>query len=65
MSNFSKELAMLLGIKLSPSTAYHPQTNGQMECMNQEIKTYLRIFISHQQDDWADWLLLAEFAFNN
>ncbi len=33
--------------------------------MNQEIEAYLQVFISHQQDDWADWLLLAEFAYNN
>ncbi len=33
--------------------------------MNQEIEAYLQVFVSHQQDDWADWLLLAEFAYNN
>ena len=33
--------------------------------MNQEIEAYLRIFISHQQDNWANWLPLAEFAYNN
>src|SRR5258708_7888531 len=47
------------------STSYHPQTDGQMEHMNQEIEAYLCIFVSHQQDDWADWLLLAEFVYNN
>src|SRR5260221_597314 len=36
-----------------------------MEHVNQEIEVYLQVFISHQQDDWADWLLLAEFAYNN
>src|SRR5258705_5208186 len=65
ISNFSHELAALLGVKLTPSTSYHPQTDGQTECMNQEIEAYLRVFMSHQQDDWADWLLLAEFAYNN
>ena len=33
--------------------------------MNQEIKAYLQVFVSHCQDDWADWLPLAEFAYNN
>ena len=31
VSNFSKELAALLDIQLTPSTAYHLQTDGQME----------------------------------
>ena len=65
MSRFSKELASLLGIKLTPSTTYHPQTDGQTEHVNQEIETYLRVFINHHQDDWADWLPLAEFSYNN
>src|SRR5258707_10172580 len=65
ISNFSRELATLLDIRLTPSTAYHPQTDGQTEQVNQEIKAYLRVFVSHCQDDWADWLPLAEFAYNN
>src|SRR5258707_10022653 len=47
ISNFSCELAALLGVKLTPSTSYHPQTNGQTECMNQEIEVYLWVFVSH------------------
>src|SRR5258707_1082203 len=47
ISNFSCNLATLLGVKLTPSTSYHPQTYGQMECVNQEIEVYLRVFISH------------------
>ena len=65
MSNFSHKLAALLGVKLTPSTSYHLQTDGQTERMNQEIEAYLRVFVSHRQDDWADWLPLAEFAYNN
>src|SRR5258705_5543108 len=65
ISNFSRELTALLGVKLTPSTSYHPQTDGQTERVNQEIEAYLRGFMSHQQDDWADWLPLAEFAYNN
>src|SRR5260221_1866851 len=65
ISNFSHDLATLLGVKLTPSTSYHPQTDSQTECVNQEIEAYLRVFISHQQDDWADWLPLVEFAYNN
>ena len=48
VSKFSKELATLLGVGLTPSTTHHPQTNGQTECVNQEIETYLHVFINHQ-----------------
>src|SRR5258708_619084 len=65
ISNFSCELAALLGVKLTPSTSYHLQTNGQTERVNQEIEAYLWVFMSHQQDDWADWLPLVEFAYNS
>src|SRR5258706_629265 len=65
ISNFSHKLTALLGVKLTPSTSYHLQTNGQTERLNQEIEAYLQVFMSHQQDDWANWLLLVEFAYNN
>jgi transposase InsO family protein len=43
---FTHELYKLLGIKLAMSTAYHPQTDSQTECVNQELEGYLRIFTS-------------------
>ena len=45
--------------------AYHPQTDGQTEHINQEIEQYLHIFINHHQNDWAEWLPLVEFSYNN
>src|SRR6266478_2740962 len=47
ISNFSHDLATLLGVKLTLSTSYHPQTDGQTECVNQEIEAYLQVFVSH------------------
>src|SRR5258708_29052098 len=47
VSNFSCNLTTLLGVKLTPSTSYHPQTDGQMEHVNQEIEAYLQVFVSH------------------
>src|SRR5260221_4441382 len=41
VSNFSHDLTTLLGVKLTPSTSYHPQTDGQTEHVNQEIEAYL------------------------
>ena len=60
-----KELNKLLGIQTKLSTAYHPQTDGQTEWMNQEIEQYLQLFISHQQHDWPEWVTIAEFSYNN
>ena len=60
-----KELYKLLHIEGNPSTAYHPQTDGQTERVNQELEQYLRIFVNHRQSDWSEWLALAEFAHNN
>jgi hypothetical protein len=65
ISGFMKELYKLLGVEGNPSMAYHPQMDGQTKRVNREVEKYLRMFTNHQQDDWADWLPLAEFAFNN
>jgi transposase InsO family protein len=43
---FTRELYKLLGIKLAMLTAYHPQTDGQTERVNQVLEGYLRIFTS-------------------
>jgi len=43
---FTKELYRLLGIQLSSSTAWHPQTDGQTERVNQELDQFLRLFIN-------------------
>jgi len=60
-----KELNNLLGIQTKLSMAYYPQTDGQMERINQELEQYLRVFIDHRQEQWLDWLGMAEFMYNN
>jgi len=60
-----KELNNLLGIQTKLLMAYHPQTDGQMERINQELEQYLRVFIDHRQEQWLDWLGTAEFTYNN
>ena len=62
---FMKELYRLLGIEAATSTAYHPQTDGQTERVNQELEQYLRLFVRERQDDWYTLLPLAEFSYNN
>ena len=46
-------------------TAYHPQTDRQIERINQELEQYLRVFIDHRQEQWPDWLGTVEFVYNN
>jgi len=60
-----KELNCMLGIETKLSMAFHPQTDGQMERMNQELEQYLHMFIDHRQEQWPEWLGMAEFAYNN
>jgi len=43
---FTKELYWLLGIKLVSSTAWHPQSDRQIECINQELDQYLQLFVN-------------------
>ena len=65
VAELTKELNRMLGIKTRLSTVFHPQTDGQTEQMNQELKQYLRFFVEHRQKNWLEWLASAEFAVNN
>ena len=65
MSKFMKELYKILGIKGNPSTAYHPQTDRQTEQVNQEVKEFLTIFVNKKQDNWSNWLSMAQFCHND
>src|SRR3954468_15477039 len=65
MSKFTQSLYQMLGVKGNPSTAYQPQTNGQTERVNQEIKRYLHIYINHHQTNWVVWLSITEFFYND
>jgi hypothetical protein len=47
------------------TSAYHPETDGQTERQNQTLEQYLRIYCTLEQDDWALWISIAEFAYND
>ena len=47
------------------STAYHPQTDGETEQMNQELETYLCIYCSDHPESWKYLLPTAEFTHNH
>ena len=51
VSNFMCGLHEILGIKVVASMAYHPQTDGQTECVNQEVEQFLCLFVNQRQDD--------------
>ena len=61
----SRELLKLSGITSKLSTAYHPQTDGATERVNQEVEAYLSIFCSSFPENWAKKLYLVEFTHNN
>lgn len=52
-------------IKKKLSTAYHPQTDGQTERTNQTLEQYLRCYVNYQQNNWSEFLPMAEFTYNN
>jgi len=64
-SKFMEDFTKVLGTKRKLSMVYHPQTDGQTERINQEIGMFLRHYVNYKQDDWTEWLAMAEFVYNN
>ena len=60
-----QELLKLLGIKSKLTTAYHPQTDGATERVNQEIEAYLSIYCSSHPTEWKNSISTLEFTHNN
>lgn len=54
-----------IGITQAMSTAFHPQSDGQVERVNKILEDYLRHFVSPTQTNWDELLPMAEFAINN
>jgi len=54
MAGIIRELNYILGIETKLSIAFHPQTDSQIERMNQELEQYLRMFIDHRQEQWPE-----------
>ncbi len=59
-----KAICQRLKIDVKLSTAFHSETDDQSEIANQEMKRYLRSYCNYQQNDWFEWLFIAEFASN-
>jgi len=63
-SAFFKELCKQLEVLQNLSTAYHPQMDRQSEKTNQHVETALQIYCNYQQNDWAHWLPIVQYAIN-
>ena len=64
-AHFWEHLHELLGTKLVRSSAYHPQTNGQTERVNQILEDMLRACVILAKGSWEKWFPLAKFSYNN
>ncbi|QRW24723.1 hypothetical protein RhiXN_11635 [Rhizoctonia solani] len=62
---FLRALYQRLGVNPAFSSAYHPESDRQTERVNQFIEFYLRSYVAADHSDWATWLPLAEYAYNN
>jgi hypothetical protein len=65
MSKFMQAACKVTGVKHTPSTAYHPRTDGQSERSNQWLETAIRFITDQKQKNWAPYLPIAQFAHNN
>ena len=64
-SDFWKGVAKYLKTKMSLSSSHHPQHDGQTEIVNKQLATMLRSYVNDDLSDWAAWLHILEFAYNN
>ena len=64
-SNVWRSLMVSLETKFLFSIAYHPQTDGQKERVNQIVEDMIMMHVMHQPKKWEDYLPLVEFAYNN
>uniref|UniRef100_A0AAY5KJG5 Gypsy retrotransposon integrase-like protein 1 n=1 Tax=Esox lucius TaxID=8010 RepID=A0AAY5KJG5_ESOLU len=54
-----------LGVSVSLTLGYHPQSNGQVECVNQEVGRFIRSYCQDRPGEWAEFLPWAEYALNS
>jgi transposase InsO family protein len=65
VSRFWEEFHKSLGTKLIHSSAYHPQTSGQTERVNQILEDMLQACVLVYSEKWDECLPLAKFSYNN
>ena len=65
IARFWEHFHAALGTQLIRSSAYHPQTDGQTERINQILEDMLRACALTYSHKWDECLPLAEFSYNN
>jgi hypothetical protein len=65
VARFWQQLHASHGTHLIHSSAYHPQTDGQTERVNQILEDMLRACVMENQGSWDKDLPLAKFSYNN
>lgn len=65
VSRFWREFCSLLGISISLSSGFHPQTDGQTERANQEMETKLRVLCGLDPSKWSQSLSWVEHSMNS
>ena len=64
-SKYWAELMGRIDVQLRKNTAFHAQTDGQTERVNQSLVQYRRQYCNYEQDNWYVLLPLAEYAYKN
>ena len=64
ISRYWKEFCKLIGAKVSLTSGYHPEANGQTERLNQQLETGLRCLVSQNPATWSKHLVWVEYAHN-
>ncbi|MBW0532022.1 hypothetical protein O181_071737 [Austropuccinia psidii MF-1] len=65
VSSVWKNLFQKLKLSRDLTNAYHPETYGKTERVNQILENYFRMYVSYNEDDWDTWLPLDETSYNN
>ena len=65
VSDFWKQVCFHMNIDVKLSTIFHSETDDQMKHINQFLKLYLQEWRNWLQIDWSQWVLIAQFAYNN
>ena len=64
-AHFWKSFQKAMGTQLTMSTAFHPQTDGQLERTIQVLEEMLRTCVLDHKGSWEEHLPLMKFAYDN